>query len=198
MCYLQGMIRGRDTRYSLLDVEELLNSPWIARIWTYQEAALCQNPVVVCGSAHIPWPYFACRIIFLRLATRIEDKYLRPWIELVVARAICRTKIGNKDLTQEQLEQYWTYCTSISQSYTIILISSSFLSAIPTVWTIFLVAAFVAGRTTKVPYMLRMVSNVGYSVVGLLTWWTVGCYLAMRFVERLAIITRQYLSLIHI
>ncbi|KAF2441122.1 HET-domain-containing protein [Karstenula rhodostoma CBS 690.94] len=113
---ISQMFNGRNTRCSYGDIQELLDCSWISRIWTYQEAALCRNPVIVCGSAHIQWSYFACRMIFLRLANQVDDEQSRPWIQLIVVRAICQSKLGRNVLTYEQLCRYWQFCRSLSLS----------------------------------------------------------------------------------
>ena len=63
---------------TLTDIEALLSSCWIERLWTYQEAFLASNPVVVCGNMHIQWSDFEQSVLFLRqpstlLFSRADD-----------------------------------------------------------------------------------------------------------------------------
>ncbi|KAF1981710.1 hypothetical protein K402DRAFT_221388 [Aulographum hederae CBS 113979] len=41
------------------DVNSLLGSPWMHRIWTFQEIVLASSPVVVCGSNTCDWAIFS-------------------------------------------------------------------------------------------------------------------------------------------
>ncbi|KAI1868750.1 hypothetical protein JX265_006729 [Neoarthrinium moseri] len=36
-------------------LEDVLNRPWISRLWTLQEALLSQEAVIVCGKKEVPW-----------------------------------------------------------------------------------------------------------------------------------------------
>lgn len=95
------------------DIETLLNCTWITRIWTYQEAALSRNPVICCGSAQISWTRFAHCMVFLRAATQMEAKHVRPWLEIIATRATCQAKSNNKNLSLEQLDQYREFCKAV-------------------------------------------------------------------------------------
>ena len=95
------------------DLEALLNCTWITRIWTYQEATLSRNPVICCGAAQIPWKRFAHCMVFLRTATQMEAKHVRPWLETIATRATCQAKINNQELSLEELDQYRGFCKAV-------------------------------------------------------------------------------------
>ena len=100
-------------KLSFQDLEEILYCPWITRIWTYQEAALSRNPIVVCGSNQIPWYRFAHCLVFLRTATQMEAKNLQPWLEIIATRAACQAKAGTEDLSLKHLDDYRKFCRSV-------------------------------------------------------------------------------------
>ena len=47
---------------------ELLSTPWIQRIWTYQEILLARSAVVVRECDHLNWDDFALGILTLNIA----------------------------------------------------------------------------------------------------------------------------------
>lgn len=100
-------------KLSFQDLEQILYCPWITRIWTYQEAALSRNPIVVCGSTQISWYRFAHCLVFLRTATQMEAKHLQPWLEVIATRAACQNKAGNEDISLRQLDDYRKFCRSV-------------------------------------------------------------------------------------
>jgi heterokaryon incompatibility protein (HET) len=44
-------------------LREVLQRPWMSRIWTYQEILLGANPVIVCGYEYLTWSKFVWAII---------------------------------------------------------------------------------------------------------------------------------------
>ena len=50
---------------SLTDLAELLDNPWMKRIWTFQEMFLANNPILICGLEHAEWQRFSMSTIFL-------------------------------------------------------------------------------------------------------------------------------------
>ena len=85
---------------SVGDLLRLLDSPWLYRIWTYQEIMLSENPVLVCGTMMTPWWRFSMSVLYLRITEQWADKYnlhtgdstsdlfqsLRVWRALVLDR----------------------------------------------------------------------------------------------------------------
>ncbi|KAK8001706.1 hypothetical protein PG991_013928 [Apiospora marii] len=69
------------------DIEELLGRPWVTRLWTYQEIILAANPVVVCGSHHVPWSNFTLSLLFLHNIECFEPKSITsPWANIMINR----------------------------------------------------------------------------------------------------------------
>lgn len=72
------------------EFQELLSTPWIQRIWTYQEILLARSPVLVRGRDHLSWDNFALGILTLNIANlpmKVQsDLSLDGWIRIVLDR----------------------------------------------------------------------------------------------------------------
>jgi hypothetical protein len=121
--------RKGSNRISYRDIDALLDCSWITRIWTFQEAVLARNPVVVCGHSHIDWEHFTLRIIFL--SGTITSKCVQRWIEVVASRAIFQAENKGGHISPKQLNDYCYFCVSISDAIPVLRITcflaSSFL-----------------------------------------------------------------------
>jgi hypothetical protein len=98
---------------SIQDIDELLDTIWTSRIWTYQEAALARNPTIVCGTSHVGWSRFAFSTIFLSSIS--GSTYLHRWIEVISTRALCQAQIDTNDDFSKHMQLYWEFCRSIGE-----------------------------------------------------------------------------------
>ncbi|RDL33032.1 uncharacterized protein BP5553_08471 [Venustampulla echinocandica] len=92
------------------DLEDLLSRDWIRRLWTYQEILLANNPIVVCGNAHLPWSRFELSIIFLEdTGVNYEDiitpkiQALRSWKRVAFSRERLIALESNRQMLNSSL-----------------------------------------------------------------------------------------------
>lgn len=58
LSFLEACALGRPQKGGLLasgDIDFLLDSEWMERVWTFQEIVLASNPIIVCGEETIGW-----------------------------------------------------------------------------------------------------------------------------------------------
>ena len=110
---------------SFADIDDLLDCIWIRRIWTFQEALLAHNPIVVCGQSHIGWDQLSLSIIFLREAR--SSRHLTSWAEVVALRAFSQDKIEGADTRSKQLKDYYQFSVTLAEltgaSYGILVVA---------------------------------------------------------------------------
>ncbi|KAL8393442.1 hypothetical protein RB595_003274 [Gaeumannomyces hyphopodioides] len=77
------------------DINELLSTPWISRVWTFQEVTMAYHPVVLCGNRVFAWgdmvnalrdPYTPHKVPF----ASVLGPFYHPWQGLVSWRVIIR------------------------------------------------------------------------------------------------------------
>lgn len=97
---------------------------WIKRLWTYQEVMLSNNPVVVCGDAHIPWRQFEKSVMFLSESMlHGYDDIALVWKQV----ALSRDQLGQKHQTaisqpeqQTELQLYRDFLTKSARYFFLI------------------------------------------------------------------------------
>lgn len=105
----------KDTECTDEHLTDFFNSIWISRIWTYQEAILSQNPVVVQGYDQIPWVQLEHSVIFL--ASIHLTVNLRQWIDVVFTREMFRANVEDLASYESRLLDYWKFCHVIAAKY---------------------------------------------------------------------------------
>lgn len=63
--------------YRAADWEELLETPWFSRIWTFQEIVLATDAIILCGPTTLSWDTFARGYRGLRCLLNHENN---PWM----------------------------------------------------------------------------------------------------------------------
>lgn len=96
---------------SIEEVEGVLDQVWIRRIWTFQEAVLANNPVIICGRQNLACNRLALSVVYLRAFEKYPS--LQAWLDLVYSRAHFQTKRNAKELTPTKLQEYKRFCDSV-------------------------------------------------------------------------------------
>lgn len=109
-------LKGQYTTFD--DLNELLSSIWIQRLWTYQEILLASNPVVVCGNSHIIWYHFERSLLFLELSAFFDDHGItRQWTSVALSRERLQdSRFGTPHETFD-LQLYSDYIKRISMGW---------------------------------------------------------------------------------
>ncbi|KAK7976649.1 hypothetical protein PG989_015112 [Apiospora arundinis] len=102
------------------DLQELLNRPWITRLWTYQEILLATSPVMVCGDRHVPWPEFELSICFLgNIETFSLLQIIHPWVNLILSRErLQKYDLAFRNSLPTALESYGLFVRKVSKAKT--------------------------------------------------------------------------------
>jgi hypothetical protein len=83
----------------------------VYRIWTYQEAVLAHNPVVICGSSSIAWGRLATTIVFL--SEMNNSPLFEQWLELLYNRAMFQLGSGCDEPTPTEMTSCRKFCFSL-------------------------------------------------------------------------------------
>ncbi|KAK8015199.1 hypothetical protein PG990_008495 [Apiospora arundinis] len=112
------------------DLQELLNRPWITRLWTYQEILLATSPVMVCGDRHVPWPEFELSLCFLgNIETFSLLQIIHPWVNLILSRErLQKYDLAFRNSPPTALESYGLFVRKVSKAKTGILDAQSALA----------------------------------------------------------------------
>lgn len=102
------------------DINDILSREWITRLWTYQEILLANNPIIVCGDAHVSWDYFDISMVFLGgLNDQNLTKKTRPWKAVAFQRE--RWKLGEAPTSYHpvtsRLESYSKFIERVKATY---------------------------------------------------------------------------------
>lgn len=141
----------------------LLNTPWSTRIWTFQEAILATNPIVVCGQQHVPWVPFAMTILYIhhsKICTGELQRKLGDWVGLILSKDYFerRTHIDEeKGVAQGLLTRYGQHLRDLSKRHHRV--------RIPKGWLFF--CFFVIGLTLCFIKRLRTYAAVWFPTI---TW----------------------------
>lgn len=105
----------RRNAVSLQEIEELLDSDWINRIWTYQELMLACQPVIVRGFSHLRWDIFAMSITMVDVCVSRSTRQLNTipfteaWLKLALDRDKFRSlRPRHLSTTSQRAENYQT------------------------------------------------------------------------------------------
>ncbi|KAK9792919.1 putative Heterokaryon incompatibility domain-containing protein [Seiridium cardinale] len=95
-------------------VWEVLDRPWMKRIWTLQEAALAANPWILCGTRRLRWQSLLLSISHLDCLCRLK------LIEENMTGGVLRTPTALRDICRQWsgLFSLWLHVNSHHQTHT--------------------------------------------------------------------------------
>lgn len=95
---------------------DLFSRTWIGRIWTYQEAVLSSNPVVICGDRHIAWHRLSQSLAFLDSVTWEPRNKLNSWQCVAMSRSLRHGLQGSnpsQDTVHSEMEAYIEFSSKV-------------------------------------------------------------------------------------
>jgi hypothetical protein len=90
------------------EINEFLRNAWLQRIWTYQEAVMANNAILVCGRSMISWDRFAMSIVFL--SSLSYDRPIQIWLALVYNRQAVQEKLVGQICTRLDFTKHYIFC----------------------------------------------------------------------------------------
>jgi hypothetical protein len=91
------------------DIIDLFSRTWISRIWTYQEAVLSSNLIVICGDRHIAWLRLSQSLAFLDSVTWEPRNKFNSWQCVAMSRSLRHGLQGSnpsQDTMHPEMEAY--------------------------------------------------------------------------------------------